>query len=539
MHLDELIRIRERDFERPGRSEALGTHCMVATSHPLATWTALEILRDGGNAVDAAVAAAAVLGVVEPTQTGIGGDCFALYMPSGTDTIHAINGSGWAPQAASTEWFLDRGLLAIDPAGPHAVTVPGAVGAWERLVADHGTFGLDRLLAPAIRAAEEGYAVTERLARDWGRQVAKLAATPTAASTFLSDGAAPAAGAVHRQPKLARALRAISERGAVAFYKGWIAEDIVSCLRELGGLHTLDDFAAFEPEYVSPIHASYRGYDIWECPPNGQGAIPLLIARMLQQFDVGALDVGGSQRLHLLAELARLGYAVRDAAIGDPRASSVAVDKLLSDDFAAALSQRVSASGRIAELAPPFGPAHRDTVFLAIVDRDQNTIAFINSIFDDFGSGIVAPASGIVLHNRGSGFVVEKGHPNTIAARKRPLHTIIPALLTRNGRAVMSFGVTGGHFQPMGQILLLSNLIDHGMSLQQAIDAPRFFARGDTFEVEQSVSRQAVERLRALGHPIVAAENPLGTAQAIRIDWQTGVLHGGADGRRDGVALGW
>jgi gamma-glutamyltranspeptidase/glutathione hydrolase len=539
MHLDELIRIRERDFERPGRSEALGTHCMVATSHPLATWTALEILRDGGNAVDAAVAAAAVLGVVEPTQTGIGGDCFALYMPSGTGTIHAINGSGWAPQAASTEWFLDRGLLAIDPAGPHAVTVPGAVGAWERLVADHGTFGLDRLLAPAIRAAEEGYAVTERLARDWGRQVAKLAATPTAASTFLSDGAAPAAGAVHRQPKLARALRAISERGAVAFYKGWIAEDIVSCLRELGGLHTLDDFAAFEPEYVSPIHASYRGYDIWECPPNGQGAIPLLIARMLQQFDVGALDVGGSQRLHLLAELARLGYAVRDAAIGDPRASSVAVDKLLSDDFAAALSQRVSASGRIAELAPPFGPAHRDTVFLAIVDRDQNTIAFINSIFDDFGSGIVAPASGIILHNRGSGFVVETGHPNTIAGRKRPLHTIIPALLTRNGRAVMSFGVTGGHFQPMGQILLLSNLIDHGMSLQQAIDAPRFFARGDTFEVEQSVSRQAVERLRALGHPVVAAENPLGTAQAIRIDWQTGVLHGGADGRRDGVALGW
>ena len=539
MHLDELIRIRERDFERPGRSEALGTHCMVATSHPLATWTALEILRDGGNAVDAAVAAAAVLGVVEPTQTGIGGDCFALYMPRGTGTIHAINGSGWAPQAAATEWFLDRGLLAIDPAGPHAVTVPGAVGAWERLVADHGTFGLDRLLAPAIRAAEEGYAVTERLARDWGRQVAKLAATPTAASIFLSDGAAPAAGTVHRQPKLARALRAISERGAVAYYKGWIAEDIVSCLRELGGLHTLDDFAAFEPEYVSPIHASYRGYDIWECPPNGQGAIPLLIARMLQQFDVGALDVGGSQRLHLLAELARLGYAVRDAAIGDPRASSVAVDKLLSDDFAAALSQRVSASGRIAELAPPFGPAHRDTVFLAIVDRDQNTIAFINSIFDDFGSGIVAPASGIILHNRGSGFVVEKGHPNTIAGRKRPLHTIIPALLTRNGRAVMSFGVTGGHFQPMGQILLLSNLIDHGMSLQQAIDAPRFFARGDTFEVEQSVSRQAVERLRALGHRVVAAENPLGTAQAIRIDWQTGVLHGGADGRRDGVALGW
>ncbi|HEY5101416.1 MAG TPA: gamma-glutamyltransferase family protein [Steroidobacteraceae bacterium] len=512
---------------------------MVATSHSLATWTALEILRDGGNAVDAAVAAAAVLGVVEPTQTGTGGDCFALYMPRGTGTIHALNGSGWAPQAAATEWFLDRGLLAIDARSPHAVTVPGAVGAWARLVSDHGTFGLDRLLAPAIRAAEDGYAVTERVARDWGRQVAKLAATPTAASIFLSDGCAPRAGTVHRQPKLARTLRAISEGGAAAFYKGWIAEDIVGCLRQLGGLHTLDDFAAYEPQYVQPIHAAYRGYDIWECPPNGQGAIPLLIARMLQQFDVSALEVGGSQRLHLLAELARLGYAVRDAFIGDPRTSSVDVAELLSDRYAAALSQRFCASSRIADLVPPFCPAHRDTVFLAVVDRDQNTIAFINSIFDDFGGGIVAPASGIVLHNRGSGFVVASGHPNTVAGRKRPMHTIIPALLTRNGRAAMSFGVTGAHFQPMGQILLLSNLLDHGMSLQQAIDAPRFFARGDTFEVEQRVSRQAVENLRALGHSIVAAENPLGTAQAIRIDWQSGVLHGGADARRDGVALGW
>ena len=539
MHLDGLTTLWERDFQRPGRSEALGIHCMVATSHPLATWTALDILREGGNAVDAAVAAAAVLGVVEPTQTGIGGDCFALYMPRGTGTIHAMNGSGWAPQAAATDWYLERGMPAIDPTGPHAVTVPGTVGAWERLVADHGTFGLDRLLAPAIRAADEGYAVTERLARDWGRQVAKLAAAPGAAHLFLRDGAAPVAGTVHRQPKLAQALRAIAERGAAAYYKGWIAEDIVSCLRELGGLHTLDDFAAFEPEYVSPIHASYRGYDIWECPPNGQGVIPLLIARTLERFDVGSLAVSGVQRLHLLAEIARLGYAVRDAVVGDPRTVSVAVDELLSDRYTDALAQRFSACARIADLAPPFGPVHRDTVFLTVVDRDLNTIAFINSIFDDFGGGIVAPASGIVLHNRGSGFVVERGHPNTIAGRKRPLHTIIPALLTRNGRAAMSFGVTGGHFQPMGQILLLSNLIDHGMSLQQAIDQPRFFARGDSFEVEQSISKHAVESLVALGHRVVAAENPLGTAQAIRIDWQTGVLHGGADCRRDGVALGW
>jgi len=539
MPLDGPSAIWERNFQNPGRSEALGVHCMAATSHPCATWTALQILCAGGNAVDAAVAAAAVLSVVEPTQTGIGGDCFALYMRGGTGNIHAMNGSGWAPRAAETDWFLERGLSAIDPMSAHAVTVPGAVAAWERLVMDHGTLDLDELLAPAIRLADEGYPVTERVARDWRAQVAKLAKGPVAASIFLPGGAAPAAGTVHRQPKLAQALRAIAEEGATVYYKGWIAEDIVACLRALGGLHTLDDFAAFEPEYVSPIHAPYRGYEIWECPPNGQGLVPLLMARTLERFDVGSLAVSSVQRLHLLAEVARLAYAVRDAVVGDPRTAPVAVDEILSDRYADALARRFSASSRIADLAPPFGPTHRDTVFLTVVDRDQNTIALINSIFSEFGSGIVAPDSGIVLHNRGSGFVVEPGHPNTIAGRKRPLHTIIPALLTRNGRAVMSFGVTGAHFQPTGQILLLSNLIDHGMSLQQAIDQPRFFARGSSFEVERLISRQAVEGLLALGHAVVATDDPLGTAQAIWIDWQTGVLHGGADGRRDGVALGW
>jgi len=529
----------ERDFQMPGRSEALATRCMAATSHPLATWTALDILRDGGNAVDAAVAAVAVLGVVEPTQTGIGGDCFALYMPGGKGTIRALNGSGWTAKAAETDWYLERGIFAIDPSSPHAVTVPGAVAAWGRLLADHGTFSLDRVLAPAIRAADEGYPVAERLARDWRRQTAKLAARPTAASIFLKDGAAPATGSLHRQPKLAQALRAIAKQGAAAFYQGWIAEDIVSCLRDLGGTHTLEDFSAFKPEYVDPIHASYRGYDIWECPPNGQGLVPLLMARMLERFDIGSLAPTGAERLHLLAEVGRLAYSVRDAVIGDPRTASCAVDRLLSDQYTNALAQRVSPSFRSTNLAAPFGPAHRDTVFLSVVDRDLNTIALINSIFDDFGSGIVTPESGIVLHNRGAGFVVEPGHVNTIAGHKRPLHTIIPALATRNGRAVMSFGVTGAHFQPIGQIQLLSNVIDHGMSLQRAIDQPRIFARGNFFEVETSIPRHAIDRLIAMGHPVVAADNPLGTAQAIRIDWETGVLHGGADGRRDGVALGW
>lgn len=558
MPLDALMPIKERDFELPGRSVALGTRCMAATSHPLATATALHILRQGGNAVDAAVAAAAMLGVVEPTQTGIGGDCFALYLPRGKGTPLAINGSGWAPRAAATGWFIERGISAIDPASPHSVTVPGAVSAWECLARDHGTLGISHLLAPAILAAEEGYPVTERVARDWRRQTAKLA-SPGAADVFLQSGAPPAAGALHRQPKLAKALRSIASEGAQAFYRGWIAEDLVACLKGLGGLHTLDDFAEFQPEYVAPIRAAYRGYDIWECPPNGQGLTPLLMARMLERYDIGALPVAGNQRLHLFAEIARLAYGVRDTIIGDPRAGiggtrdstgqtrahaaasagAGAVEPLLADRHIDALVARVAADTRIVHTAPPAGPAHRDTVFLTVVDRDLNTIAFINSIFDDFGSGIVAPASGIVLHNRGSGFVVEPGHPNTIAGHKRPLHTIIPALLTRNGRAVLPFGVTGGHFQPIGQMQLLSNLIDHGMSLQQAIDQPRIFARGDLFEVERLIPKTSLRALARQGHRVTYAENPLGTAQAIRIDWESGILHGGADGRRDGVALGW
>jgi gamma-glutamyltranspeptidase/glutathione hydrolase len=529
----------ERDFQLPGRSAALGTRCMAATSHPLGTATALEILRAGGNAVDAAVAAAAVLGVVEPSQTGIGGDCFVLYMPKGSGAVHALNGSGWSPQAASTDGFLGRHITAIEGTSPHAVTVPGCVAAWERLLRDFGTIGLDRALAPAIRAAEDGYPVTERVAHDWRGQVHKLAARPGSAEIFLDRGAAPASGAVHRQPRLARTLRAIARDGAEVFYRGWIAADIVECLRALGGLHSAEDFALFEPEYVQPIRARYRDADIWECPPNGQGLIALVMARMLQRFDVAALQPGGAEKLHLLAEVGRLAYDLRDAVIADPRGGEVPVERLLGDEHIDALVRRIFLSGRIDELGCRPSPEHRDTVFLTVIDRDMNTIALINSIFDEFGSGIVAPRSGILLHSRGSGFVVERGHPNTIEGRKRPLHTIIPALLTRDGRVALSFGVTGGHFQPLGQMQLLTNIIDHGMSLQQAIDAPRIFARGDQFEAERTIAAPALAALAGLGHRISVAAEPLGTAQAISVDWNAGVLHGGADGRRDGVALGW
>lgn len=529
-----------RDFERPGRSEALATSGMAATSHPLATLTALDVMRSGGNAVDAAVSAAALLGVVEPTQTGIGGDCFVLFVQKGEGKPIALNGSGWVPAGASVD-ELERRLTAnsIPTESAHAVSVPGAVAAWARLLSDYGTRELGKLLQPAIAAAEEGYPVTERVARDWARQVDKLRRNAASARTFLINGTAPNPGDIHRQKALASALRSIAEKGASVFYRGWIAQDIVDSLRALGGLHTSEDFAAFEPEYVDPICTDYRGYTLWQCPPNGQGLTSLIMARTLEHIEIERMEPDSADRYHWLAEVARQAYAERDAFIGDPRTGKIPVRELLSPERAAERLARIDARHCLQNLAPAAIPNNRDTTFVATVDRDRNAVAFTSSIFDDFGSGITTEKSGVILHNRAGGFVLDRGHPNAIAGRKRPLQTIIPAMLSKNGKAVMPFGVTGGHFQPIGQMQILSNLLDHGMSVQAAIDAPRIFARGETFEVESTLTRVAIEDLRARGHPVRPAENPLGTAQAIWIDWNLGILRGGADGRRDGLALGW
>jgi gamma-glutamyltranspeptidase/glutathione hydrolase len=528
-----------RDFEHPSRSDAFAMNYMAATSHPLATLTALDVLRQGGNAVDAAVAAAALLGVVEPMQTGIGGDCFALLMRGGEGEVIALNGSGWAPSAASLDRYLDCGMTSIPADSAHSVTVPGAVASWTRLVTDHGTMDMSELLEPAIMVAEHGHPVTERVARDWARQVEKLRRNRAAVDIFLPNGLSPKPGAIHRQPALAAALRSIARDGAKVFYEGWIAQDILITLRAAGGLHTLQDFADYAPEYVKPIRASYRGYDIWECPPNGQGIVPLIMLRALEGFDQSNWAPRGVEYFHALTEIGRQAYADRNSFIGDPSSGRIPVDQLLSDEHAAQLRSRVSFERCAKGFAPFPIPAHRDTVFLSVVDRNRNAVAFINSIFDDFGSGIVTPAAGIVLHNRGSGFVVEQGHPNAIAGRKRPLHTIIPGMLTKAGRAVMPFGVTGGHFQPFGQVQVLMNIVDHGLGIQAAIDQPRLFAFGNKIEVESTMPTDVARGLSDLGHKVVLSENPLGSAQAIWIDWEAGVLRGGADGRRDGMVAGW
>jgi gamma-glutamyltranspeptidase/glutathione hydrolase len=528
-----------RDFQLPGRSTAHGINGMAATSQPLATVTALNVLKAGGNAVDAAVAACAVLGVVEPQSTGIGGDCFALFSPQGRIPPIALNGSGRAPQAASVERLRGLGLNHIEYQSPHAVTVPGAVDAWSRLLADYGSKDFAELLRPAIYFAENGFAVSPRIAMDWAANAEKLTQCPTAERIFLPGGQSPLAGDIHRQPELANSLKEIARHGRDAFYKGAIADDIVGHLQSLGGLMTAEDFAQYEARYVEPIKADYRGYEIFECPPNGQGIIALIMLNILQGFDLAALDPNGAARLHLEAEATRLAYRDRAALLADPDATPVPSAHLLSPAYADGLRAHISPDRAMANLPVPGETEHRDTVYLTVVDDERNAISFINSIFHAFGSGICAPKSGIILQNRGSSFVLDSSHPNHIAPGKRPMHTIIPGMLGEGGRAVMPFGVMGGNYQATGHVHFLTNFIDYGMDPQAALDAPRAFHFENELSLENGLSKVTARALIEMGHQVKAADVPIGGGQAVHIDWQRGTLTGGSDPRKDGCALGY
>lgn len=524
-----------RDFFTPGRSALYAPNAAIATSHPLSTAVGLEVLRAGGNAVDAAIAAVAVQSVVDPLMTGIGGDCFALYTPKGASTPVAINGSGRAPAAASAGWYRERDL-AIEPTSAHAVTVPGAIGAWAALVADHGTKSLGDLLQPAIRYAEDGYPVQPRVAFDWARSAARVRGDADAAQVFLIDGEAPKVGATMRNPKLAATMRAIASGGPKAFYEGLVAEDLVAKLNAKGGLHTLADFAEAHPDYATPVTTRYRGYDVYECPPSGQGLAALMMLNMLRHDDVGRLDEIG--RVHLFAEICKIAYHHRDAHFADMSVHDVPVDYLLSDPWRDAA--RTSLDLKKAGTPKLFSkPEHADTVYLCVVDRDGNAISLINSIFQGFGSGIMGPRTGVLLHNRGIAFSTDPAHPNAIAPRKRPMHTIIPGMLMRDGQAVAPFGVMGGHYQAMGHVELLTGLLDRGLDVQAALDAPRSFAHAGVLQMEPRFRPETGETLRAMGHKVVAADGPLGGGQIIWIDREKGVLIGGSDFRKDGCALGY
>jgi gamma-glutamyltranspeptidase / glutathione hydrolase len=529
-----------RNFEKPGRSLAFGTNAMAATSHPASTLTAIEIMKAGGNAMDAAVAACAVQSVVEAGSTGIGGDCFALFSPAGSNRPLAYNGSGRTPAAAELAWYQQQGIRTIERQTPHAVTVPGAVEAWVRLINDHGRLSLREILAPAVEMARKGYVLASRVAFDLGNQVALLSADAGSSQTFLVDGKAPSAGTVQKQERLADTLELIGREGARAFYEGEVGAGLADFLAGKGGLHKPSDFAAAKGEYSEPISIEYHGRRVYECAPNGQGVIALMIMKIVSRFKRNAspLDI---DNLHVEVEATRLAYAARDQLLADPALAPVPVDYLLSDELADQLARRIDLSRSIADMPVFSGAEHSDTVYICTVDKDRNVVSFINSLFHPYGAGLLEPKSGVMFHNRGQSFVLEQGHPNCIAPRKRPLHTIIPGLVYESGRPSLVFGVMGGHYQSMGHAYYLTRLFADGLDLQEAMNQPRLFPLPGTnsVEAEETVREIIAEPFTKRGFKVQPPRWPIGGAQAIAIDWQTSVLTGASDHRKDGCALGF
>ncbi|MGR3757997.1 MAG: gamma-glutamyltransferase [Tranquillimonas sp.] len=525
-----------RDFHLPGRSAVYATNGMAATSHPLASKVAVDLLERGGNAVDAAIGAAVLLGLCEPQMTGLGGDCFVLLAPGGgDDRILALNGSGRAPAAARAAALREAGHGVVPLESAHAVTVPGAVDAFCRLSQEWGRLGLAESLAPAIRYAEEGVPVAPRTAFDWSIAADRLSGR--AREAYLLAGAAPRPGEIFRAPGQAEVLRRIARDGRRAFYEGEVAEDMLSTLRAAGGAHAADDFAHNRCDWAEPVAGRYKGVELVEHPPNGQGATAILMANILSQFDLSALDPMGADRAHLEAEAAKLAYDARNRFMADPdRTARLA--HMLDPETALRLAQLIRMDRVLPDARAASEAVHRDTVYLTVVDRDRMTVSLIYSIFHSFGAGLASDKFGILFQNRGAGFTLEAGHPNEYGPGRRPMHTIIPAMLREGGRPTLSFGVMGGQFQPAGHVRLLTNLRDYGMELQEAVDRPRSFPDGGDMKVERGYDDSVLAELADRGHRIAIPDTPLGGAQAIRIH-EDGMLEGASDPRKDGCALGY
>ena len=525
-----------------GRSTVYGTKGAVACEHPGAALAGIRVLDAGGNAADACVAMAACMAVVAPMATGMGGDAFLLFYEAETGRVLGANGSGRAPRAATVEKLRERDLSEMPERGGLPITVPGAVRLWEDAASSLGNLPFARLLEPAWEFAESGYPVSEVFARYWGAGEDLLLRNEAAARALLIEGRAPEAGEVFQQPDLAATLSAVAEGGADAFYGGEIARSMARAAQGAGGYLSEEDLATHESTWVEPISVDYRGVRVHEIPPPGQGVAALEMLNILEGFDLGSLDPLGADRIHLEAEAKKLAYRDLYEEIGDPefwRHAEIPTGRLISKEYAAALRERISpdrASGRIAE--PALG---EDTTYLCAVDADGNGCSFINSLYMGFGSGVVAEGTGVCLQNRGKSFRLDPDHPNALEPGKRPMHTIIPGLATSSNTGALwaTFGVMGGPMQPQGHTQLLSNLIDHRMTPQEAVDHPRHFHEGETLLIEGRISVHEVDRLRSKGHNVEVGENyvvPTGGAQLIRL-LESGVRACGSDPRKDGCAL--
>ena len=524
-----------RDFQSPGRSAVFAENGMCATSHPLAAQTAIGILQAGGNAMDAAIAGAVLLGICEPQMTGLGGDCFVLVSPAGSDEIKALNGSGHAPGLANADRLIAQGLRTVPTTSVESVTIPGAVGGFCTLSDDWGVLGLEQVLAPAIQYADAGVPVAPKVAFDWHRHAPTLQAQ--ARSFFLLDGQAPKAGQIFRAPGQAEVLRRIAKQGAKGFYQGEVADDMLHSLQAMGGLHQAEDFVAEAPNYTTPICGTYKDVELVEHPQNSQGAIAILMLNMLQHFDLDGLNPFGAKRSHIEAEIAKLAYDARNRFLGDPRSMGGHGD-LTKPEIAKKLAQLIDPSGVIQNASLITEAVHKDTVYITVIDKDRMAVSLIYSIFHGFGSGIASEKFGILFQNRGAGFNLTPGHPNQLQGGKRPMHTIIPGMLRQNSRILMPFGVMGGQYQPTGHARLISNMLDFDMHPQSAIDGPRSFFDGENLNLETGYDPKVAQQLTALGHNVVWSQTPIGGAQAIKCN-ANGVLEGASDPRKDGCALGY
>lgn len=532
------------------RSEVIAQNGMAATSHPLATQVALDILKQGGSAVDAAIAANAILGLMEPTGCGIGGDLFAILWDAESQQLHGLNASGRSPKGLTIDYFLENGYEMIPQRGALSVSVPGTVDGWFELHARFGRIGMDAILAPAIAYARDGFPVTELIAYYLQRSAPILSRFPNFTETYMPDGRMPEKGEIFRNPDLANTYEILATQGRDAFYRGDIARTIERYIRDNGGFLTYEDMASHQSEWVDPVSTNYRGYDVWQLPPNGQGIAVLQILNIMEGYDVASMGFYSPEYIHHFVEAKKLAFEDRAHYYADMDFSPVPVQKLISKEYAAERRKLINPD-RAARRYDPGIPEQPNTIYLTVADKDGNMVSLIQSNYRGMGSGMTPDGLGFVLQNRGEGFTLETGYFNTYEPGKRPFHTIIPGFITKDGQPFMSFGVMGGAMQPQGHAQIVINMIDFGMNLQEAGDAPRIqhtgsseptgqrMTGGGIVNLETGWPYETIRELMEKGHTIQWANGPYGGYQAIMWDPVNKVYYGASESRKDGQAAGY
>ena len=531
-----ISNFKPRNLNLSKKSLVINRNSMVVSSHQLASSVGIEILRSGGNAVDAALAMSSVLCVAEPHMTGVGGDCFVMLSPDGSTDIKALNGSGNSSLNVNAEGLRKKNIYKISPEMPEAITIPGAVAGWSLLHREYGYMPWNEIFKPAIKLSQQGVCIHERVAFDWVKHTKKLSSDTDTSKLFLKNGKPYEFMDIFKNKNLSETFNTIAEEGADGFYRGWIADDMVQKLNSIGGNHTKKDFDIASAEWVKPISGYYRNFKIYECPPNGQGIVVLIILAILEKFNFE--KISETDYLHIFCEASKIGYYLRDKYLADPSCNKLSLEKFLDsktlDKYVSKIDMKKAKNFKKSDF-----PDHPDTVYLTARDKNGMTVSFINSLFDAFGSGITTSKSGILFHSRGRAFNLINGHPNELNSNKKPLHTIIPAMISKDDNLLGSFGVMGGQYQAAGQAYVLSKIIDFGFNPQDAIDFPRVFPNENILDFEYNFDKEIIDKLMTRGHKVNYPAQLIGGGQMLIIDNSKNLLLGASDWRKDGCAIGY